>query len=158
MFRQDEQLFIAFANTWSLAEIHRHIIKIEMTKKRLGVFILIFCIVLIFYQIISTRNEMSTLQTKGKLTVGHTLSFRYVFKSGNRVTYTFTVDNKEYKEEDEKTNLDGLYFEKFKDKNFPVIYDIDNPTINRILLTESDFKLFDIPIPDTLRILVDKTK
>lgn len=88
---------------------------------------------MIIYQIISTRNEISTLKKKGKLTVGHVLSFGNVFKSGNRVTYNFTIDNKEYKEEDEKTNLDGSYFEEFKDKDFPVIYDTDNATTNSVL-------------------------
>lgn len=126
--------------------------------KAIFVAVLIFCLAMIFYQIISRKNEIATLREKGKLTVGKTLSFRSVSKLGNRVTYVFAVGGNQIVEDDEKTEIDGSFFQSFKDKSFPVIYDPDQPgKTNCILLTKSDFTLFNVPIPDTLNALMEET-
>ena len=94
----------------------------------------------------------------GTLTTAQIIAFGDVGKYGEGVSYTFTVDNKKYTQKLERTELDYKHFELFLGKTFPVIYDSQNPSTNRILITKSDFKRFKISIPDTLKGLIDKTE
>jgi hypothetical protein len=115
-------------------------------------------VTILVWQILSGKRENSVLKERGKVTTGNVISFKGISRFRHSVNYIFLVGSKSYQEEDEITDLDYKYFGLFRGKTFPVIYDPENPRINRILLTKSDFKQFKLLIPDTLQSLVNKTE
>jgi hypothetical protein len=126
--------------------------------KRIFVIFFIFCLTILIWQVTTTRNENLTLKKNGRLTYGQVVSFSEVGKYGEGVTYTFNADNRLINEEREETKLEYKYFDLFRGKTFPVIYDPENPKVNHILLTKADFQFFNVPIPDTLKDLIVITK
>jgi len=126
--------------------------------KRIYFIGLVFCLAMLIWQILSRRNEYAVLKERGKITNAAVAAFTGMSRFKYGVNYSFSVDKKRYKQEDERTELDYKYFHLFEGRIFPVIYDPEDPKVSHMILTKSDFTYFQVPIPDTLKNLIDNTE
>ena len=78
---------------------------------------------------------------------------RYRLKNNIWFYYEYTVDNKRFK--NRTKNYHKVYpmenFNYLKNKSFPFIYCANNPSLGCLLITESDFKEFNLVQPEYLR-------
>jgi len=111
--------------------------------------ILIFAIIMWW---ITQKNNDQHLQEILKAPSFENGSFKdFVYEKGKGEIgiYSFKVKGTEYKNGKTDGRLRKIY-DSLYCKSFPVIYNVQDPTKNRILIFPSDFAKFNLPYPDSL--------
>lgn len=120
-----------------------------------------FVLICIILRRIIYKNEGIILKENHQITFGNITYFGS--SAGGAAAapeYTFRSNGKKY----DVTFYSSTFCKRFSTKDeyniqrtkFPVIYNPDNPEISRILLRKKDYRKYNVPIPDTLKHIIDK--
>lgn len=114
---------------------------------------LLFLLFVIFLTIWGQEKEKrfrSKIARKPSFGIGVVQRAEFAFKSGDKVEYSFEVNNTTIKSERIYPDLGTLTNIVIK-KSFPVVYYKDNPEYNDILILPEDFAVYNIAFPDSLQ-------
>ena len=86
----------------------------------------------------------------GKYSVAEIYDFGVLSKSGHSICFRFSINNQQFKSCYAETFSNSKLRLMLLGKKFPVIYNPEKPEECDILITEYDFKEYDLVYPDSL--------
>jgi len=124
-------------------------------KKLISIGLIALLIIIVFWMLGEYRGEEIWTQVKKEkaITVAKVVKFEYPTKGTEyNLFYNFNLEGKTYEHFLTTTNQN---FEKLIQQSFPIIFYKKNPEYNQILITQDDFKKYDLSYPDSIKRLVD---
>lgn len=97
------------------------------------------------------KNSFKILKEQGVITMGIIYDWDITAKGAVSYKYKFKVNGKTYYDSmsSYKSNFNS---NNLVNKEYPVIYRIDNPDYNSILCFHEDYKRFNLQIPDSIQV------
>jgi hypothetical protein len=86
----------------------------------------------------------------GKHSIAEIYDFHVLAKSGHSICFKFSINNQQFKSCHTETFSNSKLRLMLLGKKFPVIYNPEKPEECDILITEYDFKEYDLVYPDSL--------
>jgi hypothetical protein len=132
-------------------------------SQKLSVFLLIIFLFCIFYFL----GEKNKKNLSNKILSDSTINIAIIdewylpYKGSSTLKYHFEYKHIEYQSQGTSSTLLDNYFDLrnyIAGKSFPVIFNRKDPLVNHILIVPEDFKLFNIPYPDSLEWVSDILK
>lgn len=114
-------------------------------------FILFLVIITLIFINGSNRSNKAVeiIKSNSKIVSGRVLGISYSVKHGYEVKYEFYFEGQFYFGAYSSSNIATLK-NNINDKWFPVIFKVDDPVKNQIMIMPEDFDKFGVPFPDTL--------
>lgn len=121
-----------------------------MKKTAIVLSVILILLVLFYLTPKNGGNYYKEILKKPMFSNGTFVDFKY--EKGKPIigVYSFQVNNLFY----QSHNADGRYRKlqhELIGKKFPVIYNVDDPNLNYILVFPSDFEAFNLGYPDSLK-------
>lgn len=121
-----------------------------MKKKILKTVVILFTIFFVF-SIIRTLILENNLKRNKIIVNGFITEYSTSYRGGLEIIYTFEFKSKVYKGETAYPEIYSRHSNRFVGRYFPVIFTLDNPNFNKILISTSKFKKYNIEFPDSLK-------
>lgn len=121
----------------------------------IGLIIVAVFVVIIIWDTTRKNDQVSKITANPKQTICKVVGRGIPKKSSDThygvwIDYEYAIEGKTYKHQKKYyfPKNDELYFNGM---SFPLIYCVDDPDLNRILIIDSDFEEFHIQQPDSLK-------
>ena len=112
-------------------------------------FTAILCVILAFYARYNSDKSASRLLKNGVLTTATTYDYHFSLKGAKGYSYRIVVNGKGY--DGFLGDGQGIGKPVFLYKTFPVIYNREDPSENRMLVSPRSFEFYGLSFPDSLK-------
>jgi hypothetical protein len=112
---------------------------------------IVFLLLYLIFVFFKGKNNFQILKEKGVFTMALIYDWNITAKGSISYKYKFKVNGKSYYDSmsSSKSNINS---NDLVNKEFPLIYRIDDPSYNSILCFHEDYKRFNLVVPDSIQV------